>query len=230
MARRGRLLPDLRISAPSGFARILVWARDATDFRPSINGGATVPVTAQRLRACWRAMAHRRRRFALLAIPLTLMLAHIWTRGDRRDRFSTIEKRRCDCAGGRAQAASVSAMAHRRSWFADFRDSVNSHFNLHPLHASAHECNSHLCTLMTSQTVRDPSKDCFHGQFGRLTREYRARATRRAYLHPIGHIQLLQQIATLGIKRREDRWSGDSGHGTTNVRRGHLTGIRELAR
>ena len=53
--------------------------------------------------------------------------------GARRDRFSTIEKRRCDCAGGRAQAASVSAMAHRRSWFADFRDSVNSHFNLHPL-------------------------------------------------------------------------------------------------
>ncbi len=38
MARRRRLLPDLGISAPSGFARILVWARDATDFRPSING------------------------------------------------------------------------------------------------------------------------------------------------------------------------------------------------
>ena len=133
MARRGRRLPDLRISAPSVVARILVWARDATDSRPSINGGATVPVAAQRLRACWRAMAHQRRRFALLAIPLTPMLAHIWTRGDRRDRFSTIEKRRCDCAGGRAQAASVSAMAHRRSWFADFRDSVNSHFNLHPL-------------------------------------------------------------------------------------------------
>ena len=31
-------LPDLRISAPSGFARILVWARDTTDFRPSMNG------------------------------------------------------------------------------------------------------------------------------------------------------------------------------------------------
>ena len=38
MARRGRLLPDLRISAPSVVARILAWARDATDFRPSING------------------------------------------------------------------------------------------------------------------------------------------------------------------------------------------------
>ncbi len=38
MARRGRRLPDLRISAPSVVARILVWARDATDFRPSMNG------------------------------------------------------------------------------------------------------------------------------------------------------------------------------------------------
>ena len=38
MARRGRLLPDLGISAPSVVARILAWARDATDFRPSING------------------------------------------------------------------------------------------------------------------------------------------------------------------------------------------------
>jgi hypothetical protein len=38
MARRRRLLPDLRISAPSVVARILVWARDATDFRPSMNG------------------------------------------------------------------------------------------------------------------------------------------------------------------------------------------------
>jgi hypothetical protein len=32
MARRGRHLPDLGISAPSLVARILAWARDATDF------------------------------------------------------------------------------------------------------------------------------------------------------------------------------------------------------
>ena len=96
--------------------------------------------------------------------------------------------------------------------------------------AFTHECNSHLCTLMTSQTVRDPSKDCFHGQFGRLTRECRARATRRAYKHPIGHIHLVQRISTLGIEGREDRWSGDSGHGTANERRRNLTAIRELAR
>ncbi len=150
--------------------------------------------------------------------------------GARRDRFSTIEKRRCDCAGGRAQAASVSAsdgapaqLVCRLPRFGKLA------LQLAPI-ACTHECNSHLCTLMTPQTVRDSSKDCFHGQFGRLTREGRARATCRAYTHPIGHIHLVQRISTLGIERREDRWSGDSGHGTTNVRRGHLTGIRELAR
>jgi hypothetical protein len=51
-----------------------------------------------------------------------------------------------------------------------------------------------------------------------------------AYTHPIGHIHLVQRISTLGIEGREDRWSGDSGHGTTNVRGRHLTAIRELAR
>ena len=38
IARRGRRLPDLKISGPSGVSRILEWARDTTDFRPSMNG------------------------------------------------------------------------------------------------------------------------------------------------------------------------------------------------
>ena len=38
MARRGRRLPDLRISAPSIVACILAWARAGTDFRPSMIG------------------------------------------------------------------------------------------------------------------------------------------------------------------------------------------------
>ena len=42
MARRRRLLPDLRISAPSVVACILAQARDATDFRPSITGSAVL--------------------------------------------------------------------------------------------------------------------------------------------------------------------------------------------
>ena len=51
-------LQYLRISAPSGFALILVWARDATDSRPSINGGATVPVAAHRLLVKRRHSSH----------------------------------------------------------------------------------------------------------------------------------------------------------------------------
>ena len=133
-------------------------------------------------------------------------------------------------AGGRSQAESVSASDGAPGQAAcrlpRFRKLA---VQLAPV-ACTHECSSHLCTLMTPQTDRDSSKDCFHGQFGMLTRGCRARATRRAYTHPIGHIHLVQRISTLGIEGREDRWSGDSGHGTTNVRRRHLTGIRELAR
>ena len=150
--------------------------------------------------------------------------------GARRDRFSTVDKRRCDCCAGRAQAASMSASdgatGQAGCRLARFGKLA---LQLAPV-ACTHECNSYLCTLMTSQTVRDSSKDCFHGQFGRLTREYRARATRRAYTHPIGHVHLVQRISTLGIEGREDRWSGDSGHGTANERRRNLTAIRELAR
>ena len=120
MARRRRLLPDLGISAPSVVARILARARGATDFRPSRSGGATVPVAAHRLRACRRAMAHRRRRFADLAIPLTPMLAHILSR--------VIDE--TDCRPSRSGGATVPvaahslracrrAMAHRRRRFAD---------------------------------------------------------------------------------------------------------------
>ena len=54
MARRRRLLPDLGISAPSVVACIMARALDATDFRPSINGGATVALAAHRLGACQR--------------------------------------------------------------------------------------------------------------------------------------------------------------------------------
>jgi hypothetical protein len=49
-------------------SNILRWALDATDFRPSRSGGATVPVAklrpAARVAPCSRAMTHRGRRFA----------------------------------------------------------------------------------------------------------------------------------------------------------------------
>ena len=150
--------------------------------------------------------------------------------GVRRDRFSTIDKRRCDCAGGRAQAASVSASDGATGQavcrLPRFRELA---LQLAPV-ACTHECNSHLCTLMTPQTLRDSSKDCFRGLFWRLTREGRARATCRAYKHPNGHVHLVQRISILGIEGREARWSGDSEHGTANERMRHLTAIRELTR
>ena len=49
-----------------------------------------------------------------------------------------------------------------------------------------------------------------------------------AYTHPIGHVHPVQRISTLGIERREDRWSGDAGPGATNERRRHLTAFREF--
>jgi hypothetical protein len=60
MARRGRLVPDLKNSAPSVVARMLVWAGDATDFRPSINdkrGRRCLREPAHGLRECRGAMA-----------------------------------------------------------------------------------------------------------------------------------------------------------------------------
>ena len=45
-----------------------------------------------------------------------------------------------------------------------------------------------------------------------------------------GTSTLWQRISILGIEGREDRWSGDSEHGTANERRRHLTAIRELTR
>jgi hypothetical protein len=60
MARRGRLLPDVRISAPSVVARILVWARDTTDER----GRRCLREPAHGLREWPRAMARRGRLFA----------------------------------------------------------------------------------------------------------------------------------------------------------------------
>ena len=186
---------------------------------------------AHGLREWPRAMARRGRRFADLdrGISAPSVVARILARarGATDFRPSRSGGATVPVAAHRRRACRR-AIAHRRRRIADLRDSVLE-LQLAPV-GCTHECNSYLCTLMTSQTVRDSSKDCFHGQFGMLTREYRARATCRAYKHPIGHIHLVQRISTLGIEGREDRWSGDSGHGTANERRRNLTAIRELAR
>ena len=127
MARRGRRLPDLGISAPSVVARILARARGATDFRPSRSGGATVPVAAHSLRACRRAMAHRRRRFADLAIPLTPMLTHIltWVIDATDFRPSRSGGATVPVAAHSLQACRR-AMAHRRRRFADLDRGISA--------------------------------------------------------------------------------------------------------
>ncbi len=146
--------------------------------------------------------------------------------GARRDRFSTIEKRRCDCAGGRAQAASVSASdgapAQAGCRLARFGKLA---LQLAPV-ACTHECNSHLSTVMRTHSVRDSSR-------------------RTAPIDSLGglpvnveHVPHAVHTSTRSgtstscneSEGREDRWSGDSGHGTANERRLHLTAIRELAR
>ena len=152
--------------------------------------------------------------------------------GARRDRFSTIEKRRCDCAGGRAQSASVSASdgapAQAVCRLPRFGKLA---LQLAP-DACTQECNSYLCTLMTSQTVRDSSsrRTVPMGSLGGLPVNVEHVPQPCAYTHPIGHVHLVQRISTLDIEGRGDRWSGDSGPGATNERRRHLTAIRELTR
>ena len=157
------------------------WARDGTDFRPSMNGvgGAfasrrTVCKSSREPwhdgAGCYRTLGFR---------PPRSLHAYLCGR-DGTDLRPSINGGVTVPVAAHSLQACRRAIAHRHRRFIDLRDSVNSHFNLHPLHALT-KCNSHLCTLMTSQTVRDSSKDCFYGQFGRLTREYRARATRRVH-------------------------------------------------
>ena len=231
MARRGRLVPDLGISAPVGRCTH-IGAGTRRDRFSTIDkrGRRCLREPAHGLREWPRAMARRGRRFADLAIPLTPML-HPHSRGvtDATDSEPSINGGATEPVAAHRRRACRRAIAHRRRRIADLRDSVLE-LQLAPV-GCTHECNSYLCTLMTPQTVRDSSKDCFHGQFRRLTRECRARATCRAYKHPIGHVHLVQRISTLdNIEGQGDRWSGDLGHGTTNERRRHLTAIRELAR
>jgi hypothetical protein len=175
---------------------------------------------------------------AEVGVPLTPMFAHILARAvDETDFRPSRSGGATMPTGGRAQAERVSARDGAPAQAAcpsEIRCAPA--LQLAPV-ACTHECNSHLSTFMRSAAVCDSprfffSKDFFYGQFGRLTRECRARAARRAYKHPIGHVHLVQQISTLGIERRGDRWSGhgDSGHGATNEGRRHLTAICELAR
>jgi hypothetical protein len=174
------LLPDLGISAPSVVARILAWALDETDFRPSRSGlggacasGRTVWGSSRErwrdVACCYRTSGFRPPRSW-----------HAYWRGRSTRPIFDHREAEVHCAGGRAQAASVSASdgapAHAVCTLPRFGKLA---LQLEPAHALTNA--TYLCTLMTPQTVRDSSKDCSHGQLGRLTRECRARATCRVH-------------------------------------------------
>ena len=86
---RGRRLPDLKISAPSVVARLLVWACDATDFRTiDKRGRRCLREPAHGLGEWPRAMVRRGRLLPDLWISAPLgRCMHVGV-GARRDRFS----------------------------------------------------------------------------------------------------------------------------------------------
>jgi hypothetical protein len=78
-----------------------------TDFRPSRSGGGSVRAAAHGLRECLRAMARQRGQVARPWVSgHTDACMHVGV-GGRWDRFSTVEKRRRECAGCRARSARV---------------------------------------------------------------------------------------------------------------------------
>jgi hypothetical protein len=70
----------------------------------------------------------------------------------------TIEKRRCDCAGGRAQAARVSESDDAPGQAVCRLRRFGIRALQHAPGACTHECNSHFSTLMRTHSVRDASR------------------------------------------------------------------------
>ena len=91
-------MPDVRISASSGFARMLARAGDATDFRPSINGAGGACASR---RMVWGSVFERWRDgagvYRTLGFRPPRVLHAYWCVGGRRDRFSTIDERDRRC-------------------------------------------------------------------------------------------------------------------------------------
>ena len=129
MARRGRRLPDLGISAPSGFARILARARDGDRFSTIDNRGRRcLREPAHGLRERPRAMARRGRRLPDLAISAPSVVACILARARDGDRFSTIDDRgrRCLRKPAHGLRAWPRAIARRGRLLPDLRISAPS--------------------------------------------------------------------------------------------------------
>ena len=88
-------------------AHMLAWAGEGTDFRASRSGGGSEPAAAHSLNGCGRAMARWRGQYAGSWVSgHTDACTHIGA-GGRRNRFSSIEKRRRECTGCRARSGRV---------------------------------------------------------------------------------------------------------------------------
>ena len=100
-------LPDLRYPVTPMLAHMLARAVEGTDFRASRSGGGSEPAAAHSLNGCGRAMAQRRGQFAGPSVSgHTDACTHVGA-GGRGNRFSSIEKRRRECAGCRARSGGV---------------------------------------------------------------------------------------------------------------------------
>ena len=104
-------------------------------------------------------MARRRKQFAgpWAFAHTDRCLQTCWHKRSTRP-ILTIEKRRCDCAGGRAQAARVSESDDAPGQAVCRLRRFGIRALQHAPGACTHECNSHFSTLMRTHSVRDASR------------------------------------------------------------------------
>ena len=128
MARRGRRLPDLRISAPLGIStHIGAGARRDRFSTIDDRGRRCLREPAHGLRERGRAIARRRSLFADFGYPVTIMLAHIaaWA-----VEGAVFRPSRSGSGSGLAAAHGLRecgrAITRRRGLFADVGDSLSS--------------------------------------------------------------------------------------------------------
>jgi hypothetical protein len=103
MERGHRLFAYLGLPVIPMLAHMLAWLVEVTDFRPSRNGGGTVPAAAYSLRQCRRAMVGRGRQSAYVGYPvkpgLLHMLAWLADVTDCREAVARVEPADVDVCG-----------------------------------------------------------------------------------------------------------------------------------
>jgi hypothetical protein len=202
---------------------MLAWARDATDFRPSINGvgGACASrrMVWESSRERWCDGAGCYRTFGFRP-PLVVACMHVGV-GARRDRFSTIDKRGRRCLREPAHGLGEwpRAMARRGRLLPDL--SISAHTPQHVPDACSHRMQ--LSSLhpdeAPGQTVRRTSKAGFRRLHVHAEHVPHAMQCK----HRTVRVHLEQRFSTLGIEGRGDPWRVGSEHGTSDERSRRLS-------